>query len=183
MVEIFREAGLPDGVFNFIPGPGGEIGDYLVDHPDIATIAFTGSREIGLRIIGRAAAVHPGQRHVKRVIAEMGGKNAVIIDDDADLDEAVPARAEKRLRISGTKVQRLLARRRAGRRSRPVRAPIAGSGKRLENRPQRGSGQPHGCGHRRRGVGENPRIRQNRGKRGNPRVFVKSSRKRPLLRP
>ncbi len=103
LVEIFREAGLPDGVFNFIPGPGGEIGDYLVDHPDIATIAFTGSREIGLRIIGRAAAVHPGQRHVKRVIAEMGGKNAVIIDDDADLDEAVPAVLKSAFGFQGQK--------------------------------------------------------------------------------
>jgi RHH-type proline utilization regulon transcriptional repressor/proline dehydrogenase/delta 1-pyrroline-5-carboxylate dehydrogenase len=66
------------------------MGDYLVDHPDIALIAFTGSMEVGLRMVERAARVHPDQRHVKRVIAEMGGKNAIIIDADADLDEAVP---------------------------------------------------------------------------------------------
>ncbi|NJD91892.1 MAG: L-glutamate gamma-semialdehyde dehydrogenase [Geobacter sp.] len=90
LVEIFREAGLPDGVFNFTPGRGSVMGDYLVDHPDISLIAFTGSMEIGLRIVERAAKVHPGQPNVKKIIAEMGGKNAVIIDDDADLDEAVP---------------------------------------------------------------------------------------------
>ena len=90
LVEIFKEAGLPDGVFNFTPGRGSVMGDYLVDHPDISLIAFTGSMEVGLRIIERAAKVHPGQINVKKIIAEMGGKNAVIIDDDADLDEAVP---------------------------------------------------------------------------------------------
>jgi len=90
LVEIFGEAGLPAGVFNYVPGRGSVIGDFLVDHPDIALIAFTGSMDVGLRIVERAAKVHPGQRHVKKIISEMGGKNAIIIDDDADLDEAVP---------------------------------------------------------------------------------------------
>jgi len=90
LVEIFREAGLPAGVFNYTPGRGSVMGDYLVDHPDISLIAFTGSMEIGLRIIERAAKVHPGQLNVKKIVCEMGGKNAIIIDDDADLDEAVP---------------------------------------------------------------------------------------------
>ena len=90
LVEIFREAGLPPGVFNSIPGKGSIIGDDMVDHPDISLIAFTGSVETGLRIIDRAAKVHPGQANVKKIISEMGGKNAIIIDDDADLDEAVP---------------------------------------------------------------------------------------------
>ncbi|MSN25331.1 MAG: L-glutamate gamma-semialdehyde dehydrogenase [Geobacter sp.] len=90
LVEIFREAGLPEGVFNYVPGKGSLIGDFLVDHPDISLIAFTGSVEVGLRIIERAAKVHPGQANVKKIISEMGGKNAIIIDDDADLDEAVP---------------------------------------------------------------------------------------------
>lgn len=90
LVELFREAGLPEGVFNFTPGRGSVMGDYLVDHPDISLIAFTGSMETGLRIIERAAKVYPGQANVKKIISEMGGKNAVIIDDDADLDEAVP---------------------------------------------------------------------------------------------
>lgn len=90
LVEVFREAGLPDGVFNFVPGRGSVIGDALVDHPDVSLIAFTGSMDIGLRIIERAARVHHGQGEIKKVVCEMGGKNAIIIDDDADLDEAVP---------------------------------------------------------------------------------------------
>lgn len=90
LVEIFREAGLPAGVFNYVPGRGSVMGDFLVDHPDISLIAFTGSMEVGLRIVERAAKVHPGQPNVKKIISEMGGKNAIIIDDDADLDEAVP---------------------------------------------------------------------------------------------
>ncbi|ACV69243.1 L-glutamate gamma-semialdehyde dehydrogenase [Desulfohalobium retbaense] len=89
LCQIFRDAGLPPGVFNFVPGRGSVIGDYLVDHPDIALVAFTGSLDVGLRIIERAARLQPGQEHVKKVIAEMGGKNAIIVDDDADLDEAV----------------------------------------------------------------------------------------------
>jgi RHH-type transcriptional regulator, proline utilization regulon repressor / proline dehydrogenase / delta 1-pyrroline-5-carboxylate dehydrogenase len=90
LVEIFRAAALPAGVFNYVPGQGALIGDFMVDHPDVSLIAFTGSVEVGLRIIERAARVHPGQANVKKIIAEMGGKNAIIIDDDADLDEAVP---------------------------------------------------------------------------------------------
>jgi len=90
MVELFREAGLPAGVFNYTPGRGSVMGDFLVDSPEVSLIAFTGSMEIGLRIIERAAKVHPGQANVKKVVCEMGGKNAIIIDDDADLDEAVP---------------------------------------------------------------------------------------------
>ncbi len=87
--EIFLEAGLPDGVFNYLPGRGAVIGDYLVEHPDIAMIAFTGSMETGHRILARASKVGDDQPQIKRVIAELGGKNGIIIDDDADLDEAV----------------------------------------------------------------------------------------------
>lgn len=89
LVEIFREAGLPAGVFNYCPGKSSVMGDYLIEHPDVAVIAFTGSMDVGLHIVEKAAKVRPGQRQVKRVIAEMGGKNATIVDDDADLDEAV----------------------------------------------------------------------------------------------
>jgi RHH-type proline utilization regulon transcriptional repressor/proline dehydrogenase/delta 1-pyrroline-5-carboxylate dehydrogenase len=89
LAEIFRKAGLPDGVFNYVPGRGSVMGDYLVEHPDIALIAFTGSLEVGRRILNKASVVQPGQKQMKRVIAELGGKNAIIIDDDADLDEAV----------------------------------------------------------------------------------------------
>ncbi len=87
--EIFRKAGLPDGVFNYVPGRGSVMGDYLVEHPDVSLIAFTGSMEVGHRIINKASVVHPGQKQIKKVIAELGGKNAIIIDDDADLDEAI----------------------------------------------------------------------------------------------
>ncbi len=103
LVEAFRAAGLPAGVFNFVPGRTEIIAEHLINHPSITTIAFTGSTQTGLRIIENAAAVRPAplrakspkggqdQPAVKRVICEMGGKNAIIIDDDADLDEAVPA--------------------------------------------------------------------------------------------
>ena len=89
LTEIFREAGLPEGVFNYVPGRSSIMGDYLVEHPQVSMICFTGSMEVGLRIQEKAARVQPGQMQCKRVIAEMGGKNAIIIDDDADLDEAV----------------------------------------------------------------------------------------------
>ena len=89
LTEIWKEVGLPAGVFNYCPGKSSVMGDYLVEHPDIAVIGFTGSMDVGLRIVEKAAKVQPGQMQVKRVIAEMGGKNATIVDDDADLDEAV----------------------------------------------------------------------------------------------
>ncbi len=88
LAETLEQAGLPAGVLTVLPGLG-DVGQALVDHPDIGLIAFTGSREVGLTINRRAAEMAPGQDHVKRVIAEMGGKNAIIVDDDADLDEAV----------------------------------------------------------------------------------------------
>ena len=88
LMEIFEAAGLPAGVLNYAPGRGEVAGDRLVKHPDVALIAFTGSQEIGTRIYATAAAT-PGRRMLKRVVAEMGGKNAIIVDDDADPDEAV----------------------------------------------------------------------------------------------
>jgi RHH-type proline utilization regulon transcriptional repressor/proline dehydrogenase/delta 1-pyrroline-5-carboxylate dehydrogenase len=89
LMEIFQAIGLPSGVANYLPGIGEEIGPTLIEHPDVALIAFTGSRHVGLLINREAAAQGPSQEHVKRVIAEMGGKNAIIVDDDADLDQAV----------------------------------------------------------------------------------------------
>ncbi len=89
LVSILEEAGVPPGVLAFLPGRGEEVGQALVDDPRVDLIAFTGSRAVGLEIHRRAAETKPGQDHVKRVIAEMGGKNAIIVDDDADLDEAV----------------------------------------------------------------------------------------------
>src|SRR5213082_3408355 len=89
LMEVFEEAGVPPGVLNFLPGHGSVIGAYLVDHPDIEMIAFTGSREVGLRIWESAGKTRPGQRELKRVVCEMGGKNAIIVDSDADLDETI----------------------------------------------------------------------------------------------
>ena len=89
LMEIFNELGLPPGVLNYLPGPGEVVGAALVDHPDVALVAFTGSRAVGLSINAQAAQVSTKLTSVKRVIAEMGGKNAIIVDDDADLDEAV----------------------------------------------------------------------------------------------
>ena len=89
LMEVFEEAGVPRGVLNFLPGVGEEIGPTLVNHPDVSLIAFTGSRPVGLSIQKQAAETPAGQDHIKRVITELGGKNAVIVDEDADLDEAV----------------------------------------------------------------------------------------------
>jgi RHH-type transcriptional regulator, proline utilization regulon repressor / proline dehydrogenase / delta 1-pyrroline-5-carboxylate dehydrogenase len=89
LMEILKQVGLPAGVVQFLPGYGEEVGDYIVKHKHTTTIAFTGSKAVGLLIAKNAAVVQPGQQHVKRCIIEMGGKNAVIIDNDADLDEAV----------------------------------------------------------------------------------------------
>jgi RHH-type proline utilization regulon transcriptional repressor/proline dehydrogenase/delta 1-pyrroline-5-carboxylate dehydrogenase len=87
--SLFEEAGLPPGVFNFLPGPGGALGEVLTTHRDVAMIAFTGSREVGTDIIAKAHQVTAESSCVKNVVLEMGGKNAIIIDSDADLDEAV----------------------------------------------------------------------------------------------
>ena len=89
LMEIFEEAGVPPGVLNFLNGHGSVIGAYMVDHKDVDLIAFTGSREVGLRIWESAGQTREGQRELKRVICEMGGKNAMIVDFDADLDEAI----------------------------------------------------------------------------------------------
>lgn len=89
-MRLLMEAGIPAGVVNLLPGRGEEVGEYLVRHAGIDFVAFTGSREVGLKIWETAGRTLPGQRHLKKVICEMGGKNAVIIDSDADLDEAIP---------------------------------------------------------------------------------------------
>jgi len=86
--QIMREAGLPAGVFNFLTGPGAVAGETLVDHPRTRFVAFTGSKEVGLRIHERAAKTQPGQIWIKRTILEMGGKDAIVVDETADLDAA-----------------------------------------------------------------------------------------------
>jgi 1-pyrroline-5-carboxylate dehydrogenase len=88
VLEIFEQAGLPPGVLNYLPGPGGEVGDLLVDHPALRFVSFTGSREVGTRIYERAGRTPPGQPWLKRAVIEMGGKDAILVDEDADLDAA-----------------------------------------------------------------------------------------------
>jgi 1-pyrroline-5-carboxylate dehydrogenase len=87
-MEIVREAGLPAGVVNFLPGSGAVVGDRLVDNPRTRFVNFTGSRDIGLRIAERVAVAHPGQQFLKRAYMELGGKDAMIVDETADLDAA-----------------------------------------------------------------------------------------------
>lgn len=103
IAEILVEAGIPKGVFQFVPGKGSQVGAYMVKHPDIHLIAFTGSREVGCRIYADASILQPGQKHLKRVIAEMGGKNAIIVDESADLDQAVAGVVQSAFGYSGQK--------------------------------------------------------------------------------
>lgn len=102
-VALLEEVGLPPGVVNYLPGPGGEVGDYLVDHPLTRFISFTGSRDVGLRINERAAKTQPGQKWIKRVVAEMGGKDAIIVDKEADLELAADAITASAFGFSGQK--------------------------------------------------------------------------------
>src|SRR5256884_412584 len=89
LMQVFEEAGVPPGVLNFLPGHGSVVGAHLVDREDVDLVAFPGSREVGLKIWESAGITRPGQRELKRVICEMGGKNAMIVDADADLDETI----------------------------------------------------------------------------------------------
>ncbi len=91
LVDIFKKVGLPDGVLNFLVASGAETGDYIVEHPKTRFISFTGSMEVGLRIFEKANKVTPGQIWIKRVVAEMGGKDAMVIDHEVDIDEAATA--------------------------------------------------------------------------------------------
>ena len=88
-MEILEETGLPPGVVNFVPGSGSVVGDYLVQHPKTRFISFTGSKEVGLRIVEQAAIARSGQKWIKRVVAEMGGKDAIIVDSETNLESAV----------------------------------------------------------------------------------------------
>ncbi|WP_339263270.1 L-glutamate gamma-semialdehyde dehydrogenase [Solibacillus sp. FSL W7-1472] len=102
-IEVLEEAGLPKGVVNFVPGSGAEVGDYLVDHPKTRFISFTGSRDVGLRINERASKLSPGQIWIKRVIAEMGGKDTIVVDKDADLELAAQSIVKSAFGFSGQK--------------------------------------------------------------------------------
>jgi RHH-type proline utilization regulon transcriptional repressor/proline dehydrogenase/delta 1-pyrroline-5-carboxylate dehydrogenase len=103
LVAALQAGGLPNGVLAFLPGLGEVVGAHLVEHPDVAFVTFTGSTAVGLGIIEAAAVHRNGQRHVKRVVAEMGGKNALIVDADADLDQAVPIAIASAFGYSGQK--------------------------------------------------------------------------------
>lgn len=102
-MEVLEEAGLPKGVVNFVPGNGAEIGDYLVDHSRTRFISFTGSKEIGVRLFERAAKLNPGQIWLKRVIAEMGGKDTIVVDKEADLERAAQSIVTSAFGFSGQK--------------------------------------------------------------------------------
>jgi RHH-type proline utilization regulon transcriptional repressor/proline dehydrogenase/delta 1-pyrroline-5-carboxylate dehydrogenase len=102
LVQALREAGVPGEALALLPGEG-DVGAALVKDPRVHTIAFTGSNQVGLEIVRAAAETPPGQKHLKRVIAEMGGKNTVIVDSDADLDEVVPALVQSAFLYAGQK--------------------------------------------------------------------------------
>src|SRR6202049_2769890 len=102
-VELLEEAGMPEGVVNFCPGAGASFGDAVVAHPKTRFIAFTGSREVGLHINKVAATQAPGQVWIKRAILEMGGKDAIIVDADADIDAAVEGVAQAAFGFQGQK--------------------------------------------------------------------------------
>ncbi|WP_073556904.1 L-glutamate gamma-semialdehyde dehydrogenase [Fischerella major] len=103
LTEVLVDAGIPKGVFQYVPGKGSQVGAYLVNHIDTHVIAFTGSQEVGCRIYAEAANLKPGQKHMKRVIAEMGGKNAIIVDESADLDQAIIGVVQSAFGYSGQK--------------------------------------------------------------------------------
>jgi 1-pyrroline-5-carboxylate dehydrogenase len=102
-VDLLQETGLPPGVVNFIPGSGSEIGDLIVSHPKIRFISFTGSKEVGLHINELAAKPQPGQKWIKRVVAEMGGKDSIVVAADADVDAAVEGVAVSAFGFQGQK--------------------------------------------------------------------------------
>ncbi len=103
ITDILVEAGVPKGVFQYLPSRGSTVGQYVVEHPDIHTIVFTGSQDVGCQIFESAAKLRPGQRHLKKVIAEMGGKNGIIVDESADLDQAIQGVVYSAFGYSGQK--------------------------------------------------------------------------------
>lgn len=102
-IQLMEEVGLPAGVLNFIPGSGAEVGDYLTTHPKTRFVSFTGSKEVGLRISKLAADTAPGQIWMKRLIAEMGGKDGIVVDETADLDAAAQAIVSSAFGFQGQK--------------------------------------------------------------------------------
>ena len=103
LCEVLALAGLPPGVLSYLSGPGGTAGNRLCEHPGTDFIAFTGSREVGCRLFEIAGRTAPGQANLKRMVCEMGGKNAIVVDEDADLDEAIPAVLQSAFGYAGQK--------------------------------------------------------------------------------
>jgi 1-pyrroline-5-carboxylate dehydrogenase len=102
-MDVLEKAGLPAGVVNLLTGPGGSVGDYLVEHPKTRFISFTGSKAVGLGIIEKAAKTQKGQIWIKRVVAEMGGKDCIIVDSEADVADAVEGTAIAAFGFQGQK--------------------------------------------------------------------------------
>ncbi len=102
-VDLLHEVGVPNGVVNFVPGNGSVIGDAVVEHPLTRFISFTGSKEVGLRVNERAAKTQPGQKWIKRVVAEMGGKDSIVVAADADVDAAADGVAVSAFGFQGQK--------------------------------------------------------------------------------
>ena len=102
-MELLESISLPPGVVNFLPGSGGKIGDYLVSHPKTRFITFTGSREVGLHINELASKTAPGQIWIKRVVAEMGGKDTIVVDSSADLEDVASGIVAAAFGFSGQK--------------------------------------------------------------------------------
>lgn len=102
-VEVLEEAGMPAGVVNFIPGSGAEIGDFLVEHPRTRLITFTGSRDVGLGIVEKSSKISPGQIWIKRTILEMGGKDTIVVDKEADIELAAQSIVKSAFGFSGQK--------------------------------------------------------------------------------
>jgi 1-pyrroline-5-carboxylate dehydrogenase len=101
--SLMRQVGLPAGVINFVTGPGGAVGDTMVAHPKTRFISFTGSKEVGIHINELAAKVQPGQKWLKRVVVEMGGKDSIVIDDQTDLNAAAVATVASAFGFQGQK--------------------------------------------------------------------------------
>jgi RHH-type proline utilization regulon transcriptional repressor/proline dehydrogenase/delta 1-pyrroline-5-carboxylate dehydrogenase len=107
LMDILIESGVPAGVLHFVPGFGEDVGAHLVGHKQVDFVAFTGSRAVGCKIWETAGRIQPGQQTLKKVVCEMGGKNALVIDNDADLDEAIPAALYSAFGFSGQKCSAL----------------------------------------------------------------------------
>ena len=169
LLDILREAGLPDDACQLLQG-GGELGAHLVRSAKIHLIAFTGSREVGLEILREAYTHRPGQAHVKRVVCEMGGKNAVIVDNDADLDEAVVHIIDSAFGYQGQKcsaASRIIL---AERCSRSFAGAVGRGYAQSEDRPAGRSAQCHRPGDRSRSATAHRRIYSNRQARSQVRV-------------